>query len=146
MQQVYFKFARTDIFRKYFVNFDWTVTEFIEKMNVAIQIEFGYDKVEFVRTMQNTEEMPAEDAQAIVKTTTTLREKFAQDIERNTLAFYIRIVPVEGGGAAQHQCSVCYSTERELGNFFRCEHFMCETCRISCRTHGLNRCPECRSH
>jgi hypothetical protein len=150
LSQIYFKFSRTEIFRKYFINFDWTVAEFIDKMNSTIQIEFGYDKVEFVRTMQGNDEVPAEDADAVVRTSSTLREKFAADIARKSLAFYIRIVPSVGGASSsqevQHECSVCYSRERELMSFFRCSHVMCETCRISCVTHGLNRCPECRSN
>ena len=155
MTKVYFKFARSDIYRKYFINFDWTVSEFIDKMNSVIQIEIGYDKVEFVQTMQNTDEISAEDADAIVRTTTTMREKFAEDIEKKRLAFYIRILPpgatVGGGGASEeeevvNECSVCYSRENYLGNFFQCAHFMCETCRISCVAHGIQTCPECRSN
>jgi hypothetical protein len=87
---IYFKFARTSTTKFYEINLNWSINEFINIMNALIDQDFGKDRVEFVKTMQNTHNMASEDAPAISPSDIPLREIFAEDVATNSLAFYIR--------------------------------------------------------
>ena len=159
MQPVYFKISRTDISKTYPVNVNWTCTQFNDIMKYAIYLNFGHQRVEFVKTMQGNDTVQAEDFEGLSDSTMTLKDKFPEDIANKKLAFYIRILEEEeergngsasaGGGGHQevptHRCSVCYCDDTSNQNFFRCTHYICLSCNIAWAAHGNNTCPECRA-
>lgn len=95
MQPVYFKISRTDISKTYPINVDWTCTQFNDIMKYAIYLNFGHQRVEFVKTMQGNDTVRAEDFEGLSDSTMTLKDKFPEDIANKKLAFYIRILEEE---------------------------------------------------
>ena len=86
-RRIYFKWARTVNTVYLIVNPEWTLEIFIQYVKNKVNDQ----NIELVKTMQSTDTMDAEDADAVESSTlVTVYQKFRNDWINNYLAFYIR--------------------------------------------------------
>jgi hypothetical protein len=86
-KKIYFKWARTINTLYLPIDSCWTLNEFIE----YVKNKVGDQNIELVQTMQGTDTIASEDAEAVESSNEiTIYQKFGYDWTHNYLAFYIR--------------------------------------------------------
>ena len=86
-KNIYFKWARTINILYLSIDSCWTLDEFIE----YVKNKVGDQNIELVKTMQYTDTIASEDAEAVEPfNNVTVYQKFGYDWSNNCLAFYIR--------------------------------------------------------
>jgi len=86
-KNIYFKWARTINTLYLPIDSCWSLDEFIE----YVKNKVGDQNIELVQTMQGTDTIASEDAEAVESSNEiTIYQKFGYDWTHNYLAFYIR--------------------------------------------------------
>lgn len=167
-KKIYFKWAKT--INSLYLSIDscWTLDEFIE----YVKNKVGDQNIELVQTMQGTDTMAAEDAEAVESSNEiTIYQKFEYDWTHNYLAFYIRKIsnspsssplssPInccggenDCGSRAQsvvlaqvnRECVICMESFPVTNSTpYGCQHFACAVCVKECIRTNNNRCSICR--
>lgn len=166
-KKIYFKWARTINTLYLPIDSCWTLDEFIE----YVKNKVGDQNIELVQTMQGTDTMASEDAEAVESSNEiTIYQKFGYDWTHNYLAFYIRKIssspiscsPISsvssccsaGGGLSVavasviekvRECVICFNSFPVTNSTpYGCQHFACPVCVKECMRTNNNRCSICR--
>ena len=161
-KKIYFKWARTINTLYLPIDSCWTLDEFIE----YVKNKVGDQNIELVQTMQGTDTIASEDAEAVESSNEiTIYQKFGYDWTHNYLAFYIRKIsnsPIScvsssscGGGlvssvivaqsVVDRECVICFNSFPVTNSTpYGCQHFTCPICVKECMRTNNNRCSVCR--
>ena len=167
-RNIYFKWARTINTLYLSIDSCWTLDEFIE----YVKNKVGDQNIELVQTMQSTDTMAAEDAEAVESSNEiTIYQKFEYDWTHNYLAFYIRKIsnsplsspsssPINCCGGendydsraqsvvlaqVNRECVICMESFPVTNSTpYGCQHFACAVCVKECIRTNNNRCSICR--
>ena len=149
-RMITFKISRTTVVKTFRVNLNWRLKHFIDRMKLACMLSIGTANVEFVQTMQNREGVASEDAEAFITEddSTTVRERFENELNVNQLVFYIRILPIQTPADVitrgtdilslfpdyirYSYCHVCFIENEIISEVVRasqeCAHHACQDC------------------
>ena len=160
-KKIYFKWARTTNTLYLPIDSHWSLNEFIE----YVKNKIGDQNIELVQTMQGTDTIASEDAEAVESSNEiTIYQKFTFDWTNNYLSFYIRKITNSVGGCGElmqpieedveeeeeaisvnRECVICFNVFPITDSTpYGCQHFACAVCVKECIRTNNNRCSICR--
>jgi hypothetical protein len=136
----------------FFLNPEWTITQFMFIIKPYVAIAFDTNHFDIVETGQKIPGIPSEAAPKLEPSDMKLREKWGQNMQVS-LSFYIRrrnhnypeLENYKINTLVQDDCPVCLETVL-VSNRYSCIHSICTNCYDSCVQRNYFICPICRQN